>query len=31
MTVLLPKPVSPKVLTKRLTQLLEDCGTVKEF
>jgi CheY-like chemotaxis protein len=31
MTVLLPKPVSPKVLTKRLTQLLEDCGTVKGF
>jgi CheY-like chemotaxis protein len=31
MTVLLPKPVSPKVLTKRLNQLLEDRGTVKEF
>ena len=31
MTVLLPKPVSPKVLTKRLTQLLEDRGTVKGF
>ena len=31
MTVLLPKPVSPKVLTKRLNQLLEDRGTVTEF
>ncbi len=31
MTVLLPKPVSPKVLTKRLTQLLEYRGTVKGF
>lgn len=36
MTVLLPKPVSPKVLAKRLTQLLEarllkDRGTVKGF
>jgi CheY-like chemotaxis protein len=31
MTVLLPKPVSLKVLTKRLNQLLEDRGTVKEF
>ena len=31
MTILLPKPVSPKVLTRRLTQLLEDRGTVKGF
>ena len=30
MTVLLPKPVSPKLLTRRLTQLLEDFGSVKE-
>jgi CheY-like chemotaxis protein len=30
-TVLLPKPVSPKVLTRRLAQLLEDRSTVREF
>lgn len=30
-TVLLPKPVSPKVLAQRLAQLLEDRSTVREF
>ncbi|UEM01637.1 response regulator [Skermanella rosea] len=31
MTVLLAKPVSPRALTARLTELLADCGTLRDF
>ncbi|UEM18952.1 response regulator [Skermanella mucosa] len=31
LTVLLAKPVSPRALTARLTQLLADSGTVRDF